>query len=56
LDQWIRWISQFDYYPNVSKAYGLAGIRLGICYASAEVLLNKIKPPYIKRTDSKKEL
>ncbi|MDB4289663.1 aminotransferase class I/II-fold pyridoxal phosphate-dependent enzyme, partial [Flavobacteriaceae bacterium] len=41
-------------YPNLivtqtlSKAYGLAGIRLGICYASKEIIavLNKIKPPY----------
>ena len=33
---------------TLSKAYGLAGIRLGICYGSAEVIsvLNKIKPPY----------
>jgi histidinol-phosphate aminotransferase len=48
------WINELDEYPNLvitqtlSKAYGLAGIRLGICYASAEVMsvLNKIKPPY----------
>jgi histidinol-phosphate aminotransferase len=41
-------------YPNLiviqtlSKAYGLAGIRLGICYASNAIIavLNKIKPPY----------
>ena len=41
-------------YPNLiitqtlSKAYGLAGIRLGICMASEEIIniLNKIKPPY----------
>jgi len=33
---------------TLSKAYGMAGIRLGICYASAEIIsvLNKIKPPY----------
>jgi histidinol-phosphate aminotransferase len=33
---------------TLSKAYGLAGIRLGICYASEEIIavLNKIKPPY----------
>jgi histidinol-phosphate aminotransferase len=43
-----------DQYPNLiitqtlSIAYGLAGIRLGICYGSPEVIavLNKIKPPY----------
>jgi histidinol-phosphate aminotransferase len=41
-------------YPNLiitqtlSKAFGLAGIRLGICMASEEIIniLNKIKPPY----------
>ena len=48
------WLSKIDQYPNLvitqtlSKAYGLAGIRLGICYASVEIIsvLNKIKPPY----------
>ena len=48
------WIQKINTYPNLiitqtlSKAYGLAGIRLGICYASAVIIavLNKIKPPY----------
>ncbi|GGZ48726.1 histidinol-phosphate transaminase [Mesonia mobilis] len=48
------WIGFVDLYPNLivtqtlSKAYGMAGIRLGICYASAAIIsvLNKIKPPY----------
>lgn len=48
------WLSQLDKFPNLiviqtlSKAYGLAGIRLGMCFASAEIIaiLNKIKPPY----------
>jgi histidinol-phosphate aminotransferase len=48
------WLRKLEQYPNLiitqtlSKAYGLAGIRLGICYASAEIIsvLNKIKPPY----------
>ncbi|WP_418262910.1 histidinol-phosphate transaminase [Flavobacterium faecale] len=48
------WLAKLSQYPNLiitqtlSKAYGLAGIRLGICYGSAEVIavLNKIKPPY----------
>jgi histidinol-phosphate aminotransferase len=32
---------------TLSKAYGLAGIRLGVCYASSQItILNKIKPPY----------
>jgi histidinol-phosphate aminotransferase len=31
-----------------SKAYGLAGIRLGVCFADEKIVefLNKIKPPY----------
>lgn len=41
-------------YPNLvvlqtlSKAWGLAAIRLGMCFASVEIVqvLNKIKPPY----------
>jgi histidinol-phosphate aminotransferase len=48
------WLAKIDEYPNLiitqtlSKAYGLAGIRLGICYASPAIIsvLNKIKPPY----------
>lgn len=48
------WLSKLQKYPNLivvqtlSKAYGLAGIRLGICYASQEIIsvLTKIKPPY----------
>lgn len=48
------WIQRLDEFPNLivtqtlSKAYGMAGIRLGICYASAEIIsiLNRIKPPY----------
>ncbi|WP_439583295.1 histidinol-phosphate transaminase [Dyadobacter bucti] len=48
------WIQHLDTYPNLvvlqtfSKAWGLAGIRVGMCFASAEIvkILNKIKPPY----------
>jgi histidinol-phosphate aminotransferase len=48
------WLNSLNKYPNLivtqtlSKAYGLAGIRLGICYASEAIIsiLNKIKPPY----------
>ncbi len=48
------WTKKLKEYPNLivvqtlSKAYGLAGIRLGICLASKEIIsvLNKIKPPY----------
>lgn len=48
------WLIKLDQYPNLiitqtlSKAYGLAGIRIGIAYASPEIIqvLTKIKPPY----------
>ena len=48
------WLKRLRDFPNLivtqtlSKAYGMAGIRLGICYASKEIIsvLNKIKPPY----------
>ena len=48
------WMQHLNTFPNLivtqtlSKAYGLAGIRLGTCYASKEIIavLNKIKPPY----------
>lgn len=48
------WLKNLEKHPNLiiiqtlSKAYGLAGIRLGACYASREIIavLNTIKPPY----------
>ena len=48
------WIKELQNYPNLivtqtfSKAYGMAGIRLGILCASEEIIeiLNRIKPPY----------
>ncbi len=48
------WLTRFNEFPNLivtqtlSKAYAMAGIRLGICYASEEIItvLNTIKPPY----------
>ncbi len=48
------WLKRRVEFPNLiviqtlSKAYGMAGIRLGICCASPEIIsiLNKIKPPY----------
>ena len=48
------WLNRLDEFPNLiitqtlSKAYGMAGIRLGVGYASKEIIsvLNKIKPPY----------
>ncbi len=50
----VSWLGRLQEYPNLiitqtlSKAYGMAGIRLGVCYASKEIItiLNKIKPPY----------
>lgn len=48
------WLEKLKKFPNLvitqtlSKAYGLAGIRLGVCYASQQIIaiLNTIKPPY----------
>jgi histidinol-phosphate aminotransferase len=48
------WLSKLEAFPNLiivqtlSKAYALAGIRVGLCYASKEIIriLNSIKPPY----------
>ena len=48
------WLSRLHEFPNIiitqtlSKAYGMAGIRLGLCFASQQIIetLNKIKPPY----------
>jgi histidinol-phosphate aminotransferase len=48
------WINKLNEFPNLivtqtlSKAYGMAGIRLGVCYASSYIIsmLNRIKPPY----------
>lgn len=48
------WLEKVQDFPNLiitqtfSKAYGLAGIRLGMCFASCKIIsiLNSIKPPY----------
>lgn len=48
------WTSRLDEYPNLvvlqtfSKAWGMAGLRLGMAFGSEELiaLLDKIKPPY----------
>ncbi|TDB64586.1 histidinol-phosphate transaminase [Arundinibacter roseus] len=48
------WNQRLEEFPNLvvlqtfSKAWGLASLRLGMCFASPEVIaiLNKIKPPY----------
>ena len=47
-------VADLQDYPNLvvmqtfSKAWGLAALRLGMCFASEEIIsiLNKIKPPY----------
>ena len=48
------WIDYLDFHPNLfvmqtfSKAWGLAGLRLGMGFASKDIItiLNKVKPPY----------
>lgn len=48
------WVTRLSEFPNLivtqtlSKAYGMASIRLGLCIASEAIIsvLNKIKPPY----------
>jgi histidinol-phosphate aminotransferase len=48
------WLVRLNEFPNLivtqtfSKAFGMAGIRLGMCFASKEItaVLNTIKPPY----------
>lgn len=50
----VSWTTKLDTYPNLvvtqtlSKAYAMAGLRLGICMASKQIIdvLSKIKPPY----------
>jgi histidinol-phosphate aminotransferase len=47
-------IQELTEYPNLivmqtlSKAWGLAALRLGLCYASMDIIdiFNKVKPPY----------
>lgn len=47
-------IQQLTQYPNLvvlqtlSKAWGLAALRIGLCYASMQIIdiINKVKPPY----------
>ena len=50
-ESWINSLNNFNNLVVVqtfSKAYGMAGIRLGACYAASEIIeiLNRIKPPY----------
>lgn len=56
------WLPQLSHYPNLvvlqtfSKAWGLAGLRLGVAYAHPQIiaLLDKIKPPYNINTYTQK--
>jgi histidinol-phosphate aminotransferase len=48
------WVNTLNQYPNLvvmqtfSKAWGLAGLRVGLAYAHPEIIMlfNRIKPPY----------
>lgn len=48
------WIGELAEYPNLvvlqtfSKAWGLAGLRLGMCFASEAIIeiMDRVKPPY----------
>lgn len=50
----VSWLNEVNNYNNLiiiqtlSKAYGMAGLRLGICYAQTKIIdiLKKIKMPY----------
>lgn len=59
------WVTQIKKYPNLvvlqtfSKAWGLAGLRLGVAIANQNIIhyLNKVKPPYnISEINQKKAL
>jgi len=58
------WTEHLAQYPNLvvlqtfSKAWGLAGLRIGMCFASPELIriLNKIKPPYNISLPAQREL
>ncbi len=50
-DSWIQALNKYENLvvcQTLSKAWGLAGIRVGMCFASEEIItvLNAIKPPY----------
>ena len=50
-ESWLNEVNNFDnliVIQTLSKAYGMAGLRLGICYAQTEIMdvLKKIKMPY----------
>jgi histidinol-phosphate aminotransferase len=50
-ESWVNFLnshSNLIVTQTLSKAFGMAGIRLGMCFTSPEIvtILNKIKPPY----------
>ncbi|QIE58465.1 histidinol-phosphate transaminase [Rasiella rasia] len=50
-ESWITYLNDFSNLvvtQTFSKAFGMAGIRLGVCYAGTAIIsvLHKIKPPY----------
>lgn len=50
-DSWLNELSNYDNLiicQSLSKAWGLAGLRIGMCFASEAIIqvLNSIKPPY----------
>lgn len=48
LTTWLKEYPNLLVLQTLSKAWGLAALRLGMCFASIEIIkvLNKIKPPY----------
>jgi histidinol-phosphate aminotransferase len=48
LNTWINDFSNLVVLQTLSKAWGMAAARIGLCFASAQVIniLNQIKPPY----------
>ncbi len=56
---WLEKLNRFDnlvVIQTFSKAYGMAGVRIGMCFASSGIIeiLHKIKPPYNVNTLSQR--
>lgn len=57
------WMKQINRYPNLvvlqtlSKAWGLAGVRIGMAFTNSAIIryLNKVKPPYNLSVPNQKE-
>lgn len=58
------WINKRNLFPNLiitqtfSKAWGMAGVRVGMAFASTQIIayLNKVKPPYNISTVNQQEV